>query len=89
MIVAVTKEIILDNEAIQWDSDLMFTILIACGTSYQIRGSGISVPLDCFVVKDYFLSDCDDRTAIALVGWGPPQIYYIRGGVFRGFVNTP
>ena len=41
-------------------------ILIACATSYQNCSCEISIPLDCFVVNDYFLSDCDDHTAIAL-----------------------
>ena len=45
----------------------MSTIMTACGTSYQNRGHDIHIPLDCFVVKDYFLSNCDDRTSIALV----------------------
>ena len=49
----------------------MATILIACGTSYQNCSRNISIPLDCFVVKDNFLSNSDDRTAIALVGLAP------------------
>ena len=49
----------------------MSTILIACGISYQNRGHETYIPLDCFVDKDYFLSNCDDRIAIALVGRGP------------------
>ena len=39
--------------------------------SYQNREHEISIPLDCFVAKDYFLGYCDDCTAIALVGRGP------------------
>ena len=49
----------------------MFTIMIACVTSYQNREHEISIPLDFFVVKDYFLSNCEDRTAVALVRQGP------------------
>ena len=48
----------------------MYTILIACGTSYQNCGREIYIPLDCFVVKEYFLGNCDDRTSLALVGRG-------------------
>jgi len=39
--------------------------------SYQNCSCEISIPLDCFVVKDYLLSNCSDRTAMALVGQGP------------------
>ena len=48
----------------------MFTYLIACDTSYQNREHEISIQLDCFVVKDYFDSNCEDRPAITLVVWG-------------------
>ena len=41
-----------------------------CATRYQNREHGIYIPLDCFVVNGYFLSICDDRIAIALVGPG-------------------
>jgi len=51
-------------------------ILIACGTSYQNRGYEISIPLDCFVINEYFLSNCDNRIAIALVGQGPSILYH-------------
>ena len=46
----------------------MATILIACAKSYQNYSHGNSIQLDCFVVKDYFLSNGNDRTKIALVG---------------------
>ena len=36
----------------------------------------ISIPLDCFVVKDDSLSNCDDRTAIISVGWGPDLLLW-------------
>ena len=49
----------------------MFTIQIACVTSDQNREHDIFIPLDCFVVNDYFLSNCDDRIKVALVGQGP------------------
>jgi len=51
----------------------MATILIACGTSYQNCSRDISISLDCFVVTDFFLSNGNDRTAIALVAWRPGQ----------------
>ena len=35
------------------------------------------MPLYCFVVKDYFVSNCDDRTAVALVN-RPLDEYYRR-----------
>ena len=59
----------------------MFTILIACATSYQNRESEIYIPLDCFIVMDYFLSNGDDRTAIAILGWGqaPPPAQRVTG----------
>ena len=56
-ILAVTKEMILDNKAIQWNRNPAVTILIACATSNQNCSRGISIPLDCFVVKGHFLSN--------------------------------
>ena len=51
----VTKKIILGNKAIQWNRNITATILI------QNCSREISIPLDCFAVKDYFLSNCDNR----------------------------
>ena len=65
---------VIDNKAIQWNINIMVTNLTVCGTSYQNCSHEISIPLDCFVVKDYFLSNCDDRTAMALVGRGPVSL---------------
>ena len=49
----------------------MATIMIACATSYYNCSCDISIPLDCYVVKECFISNCDDRTATVLVGRGP------------------
>ena len=48
--------------------------MIACATSYQKCSREISIPLNWFVFSDYFLSNCDDRTAIAFLGRGPGSI---------------
>ena len=50
-IVAVTKEILLDIQAIQWNINTTATILIACATIYQNCSRNIYIPLDCIVVK--------------------------------------
>jgi len=48
--------------------NLSATILIACATSYQNWSREMSIPLDCFVVEEYFLINCDNLTTIAIVG---------------------
>jgi len=53
--VAVTKEIILDNTAIQKNRNIPAKILIALPQAYQNCSREIYIPLDCFVVNDYFL----------------------------------
>ena len=52
----------------------MANILIACVTSYQNCGCGISIRLHCFVAKQHFLSYCNDLTKFALVGPGPVRV---------------
>ena len=62
---------------------IVSTILIACDTSYKNCGHEISIPLD-FVVKDYFLSNCDNHIAIPLVGRAskfPNVLYGGYGGI--------
>ena len=46
----------------------MYTIMIVCYTSFQYSGHVIYIPLKCFVVQEYLLSNCDYRIAIALGG---------------------
>ena len=74
--VAITKEIIHDKKAIQWNRNITATIPISCGTSYQNCSCYIPIPLNRVVVKDYFLCNYADRTAIALVGRGSGAFFY-------------
>ena len=44
---------------------------VMSSTGYRKCSREIYIPLYCFVVKYYFLSNCDVRTAITLVGRSP------------------
>ena len=56
----------------------MSTLVIACDTSYQKRGHAISIPLDCLVVEDDFLTSCDHLIAIASVAQAPRWYNYMQ-----------
>jgi len=67
-IIAVTKEIIIDNKEIQWNINFQTTIL----TTNQNCDHEIYIPLDCFVVKLYLLIHCYSRTEVVLGVRAPP-----------------
>ena len=69
MIIAVTKEMLLGNKAMQSNRNPTATILIACDTSYPNVSHVISIPLGCFVAKEYFLSYHDYSSCFS--GTGP------------------
>ena len=73
-IVAVTKEIIFDNKAIQWNINLVFTILIDCGTSYHNREHEIYIPLDFFLsmINSLVIS----TIALRSLQWDGAQSYH-------------
>ena len=47
----------------------MTTIMIASVSNYHNRGHEIYIILDSFVAEAYIFKNCDNHTAIDLMGW--------------------